>query len=85
MKIGLKLMATIAHLMPPGEKVANRMDIEVHEGVTLNDIIEKYKVAPELAHLVLINGIYIEPHDRATSGLIKENDVVAIWPPVAGG
>ncbi len=78
-------MATIAHLMPPGEKIANRIDIEVDEGVTLEDIITRFKVAPELAHLVLVNGVYIEPHERETSGLIKENDVVAIWPPVAGG
>lgn len=85
MKIGLKLMATIAHLMPPGEKRANRIDIEVDENVTLQDIISKFQVPPELAHLVLINGVYIEPHQRETSGLIKENDVVAIWPPVAGG
>lgn len=85
MKIGLKLMATIAHLMPPGPQVAHKVEIDVDEDVTLNDIIEKHKVAPELAHLVLINGTYIEPHQRNQPGLIRENDVVAIWPPVAGG
>ncbi|MGB0865913.1 MAG: MoaD/ThiS family protein [Granulosicoccaceae bacterium] len=85
MKIGLKLMATISHLMPPGPQVAHKVEIEVDEGITLNDIIEKYKVAPELAHLVLVNGVYIEPHERNQSGLIKADDVVAIWPPVAGG
>ncbi len=85
MKIGLKLMATLAHLMPPGEKIANRVDIEIEEGVSLNDLVRKFNVPPELAHLVLINGVYVDPDDRGKGGLITENDVVAIWPPVAGG
>lgn len=85
MKIGLKLMATLAHLMPPGEKIANRVDIEIEEGVSLNDLVRKFNVPPELAHLVLINGVYVDPDDRDKGGLITENDVVAIWPPVAGG
>lgn len=85
MRIGLKLMATLAHLMPPGEKIANRVDIECDEGVSLNDLVRKFNVPPELAHLVLINGVYVDPQDREKSGLITESDVVAIWPPVAGG
>jgi sulfur carrier protein ThiS len=37
-----------------------------------------------LVHLVLVNGKYIKPEDRNTH-LLFENDVLAIWPPVAGG
>jgi molybdopterin converting factor small subunit len=39
---------------------------------------------PKLVHLVLVNGTYIEPEKRLTHSL-KEGDVLAIWPPVAGG
>jgi molybdopterin converting factor small subunit len=35
-------------------------------------------------HLVLVNGKYIEPSQRASYAL-KEGDVLAIWPPIAGG
>jgi molybdopterin converting factor small subunit len=35
-------------------------------------------------HLVLINGKYIEPEKRLTQTL-QEGDVLAIWPPIAGG
>jgi len=38
----------------------------------------------ELAHLVLLNGIYVAPEQRNLVS-IKEGDVLAIWPPVAGG
>jgi molybdopterin converting factor small subunit len=34
--------------------------------------------------LVLVNGKYIKPEDRDTTTLL-EGDVLAIWPPVAGG
>jgi molybdopterin converting factor small subunit len=33
---------------------------------------------------VLINGVYVAPEDRATRTLV-EGDVLAIWPPIAGG
>jgi molybdopterin converting factor small subunit len=38
----------------------------------------------KLVHLVLVNGHYINPEDRATRTL-AEGDVLAIWPPIAGG
>ena len=39
---------------------------------------------PKLVHLVLINGKYIDPEKRLTQTLV-EGDVLAIWPPIAGG
>jgi molybdopterin converting factor small subunit len=33
---------------------------------------------------VLVNGVYVEPADRLTRTL-QEGDVLAIWPPIAGG
>ena len=39
---------------------------------------------PKLVHLVLVNGVFIAPEDRATRTLV-EGDVLAIWPPIAGG
>jgi molybdopterin converting factor small subunit len=38
----------------------------------------------KMVHLVLINGHYVAPADRATRALV-EGDVLAIWPPIAGG
>ena len=69
----------------PSGAVANAAGIEVSENATLNRIIDTYHVPRELAHLVLINGIFVCETDRDQEGVLKEGDVLAIWPPVAGG
>ena len=84
MKITFKLYATLGELLP-SNAVRNIVDIDVDENVTLQSIIDKYRVPRELAHLVLINGVFVCDADRDQAGLLKEGDVLAIWPPVAGG
>ncbi len=84
MKIKFKLFATLQDLLPAGA-VKNAIDIEVADDASLNDIIDRYKVPRELAHLVLVNGVFYCDTDRDDRQVLKENDVLAIWPPVAGG
>lgn len=84
MKIKFKLFATLQDLLPPGA-VKNIAEIEVSSDASLNDIIDEYRVPRKLAHLVLVNGIFYCESDRDQRGMLKENDVLAIWPPVAGG
>lgn len=52
--------------------------------MTLNRLIDQYHIKPEEAHIVLVNGTFVNVEDRAERQL-KENDVVSVWPPVAGG
>ncbi len=84
MKIKFKLFATLQDLLPAGA-VKNAIDIEVADDASLNDIIDRYKVPRELAHLVLVNGVFYCDTDRDDRQVLQENDVLAIWPPVAGG
>ena len=84
MNITLKLYATLQDLLPVGTK-RNAAPIEVVEDVSLNDIIDEYRVPRELAHLVLINGVFVCEADRDARNALKDGDVLAIWPPVAGG
>lgn len=84
MKITFKLFATLQDLLPAGA-VKNAVEIEVADDVSLNEIIDRFKVPRELAHLVLVNGIFYCETDRDDRQILKENDVLAIWPPVAGG
>jgi molybdopterin converting factor small subunit len=84
MKITLKLYATLQHQLPAGS-IKNAVDIDISDDATLNDIIDQYKVPRELAHLVLVNGVYRDVDTRDQTGSLNENDVLAIWPPVAGG
>ncbi len=84
MKITFKLYATLQHLLPSGT-VRNAVQIEVADNASLNDIIDQFKVPRELAHLVLVNGVFHCDADRDQRQVLKENDVLAVWPPVAGG
>ena len=84
MKIILKLYAQLGDLLPPDAN-RNQAEIEVADDVTLNEIIDRFKVPPECAHLVLLNGTFICDTDRDQRGQLKAGDTLAIWPPVAGG
>ena len=84
MRIKFKLYATLQDLLPPGAE-DNAVHIDIPEDATLNSLIDQYKVPRELAHLVLLNGVFICDADRDQPGTLTEGDVLAIWPPVAGG
>jgi molybdopterin converting factor small subunit len=84
MKITFKLYATLQHLLP-ADAVDNAVEVEVDEQVSLFDVIDRFRVPRESAHLVLINGVYFGDDERSQAGLISDGDVIAIWPPVAGG
>ncbi len=69
--------------LPPGNSRFRR-EIKVDDGLHLNPLIDQYHISSEEAHIVLVNGHFICGEDRADHVLV-ENDVVSIWPPVAGG
>jgi len=83
MKITFKLFATLSDYLPP-ERQGNILPIEVPEGTSITDIVHQFQLPIKLVHLVLVNGKYIKAEERDAYPL-KEDDVLAIWPPVAGG
>ncbi len=83
MNITVKLFATLGDHLPP-DAVANAARVEIPEGTTPHQIIDRFQVPRQMAHLVLCNGRYVEPEQR-DHPTVKEGDVLAIWPPVAGG
>ena len=84
MKITLKLFATLTDYLPVEARYTNVVELDAAPGATIGQIIEPYGLPPKLVHLVLINGTYIAPQNRLTQTL-AEGDVLAIWPPIAGG
>jgi len=84
MKITFKLYATLQHKLPPAAR-NNAIQIDVDENITLHQVIDLFAVDHKDAHLVLINGVYFDHESREQKGIIAEGDVVAVWPPVAGG
>lgn len=83
MKITLKMYASLAQFLPP-EAVRNIVELEVSDDASPHDVIDRYRVPRQSAHLVLVNGVYIEP-ERRDAAILTDGDVLAIWPPVAGG
>ncbi len=84
MQITLKLFATLAPYLPDHAK-GNIAQITVADDATIHQVLESYKVPIPEIHLVLINGVYINPEDRDRSGVLQDGVTLAIWPPVAGG
>lgn len=84
MKITLKLYASLTQHLPLDRRTVNFVELDVAEGATVRQIIEPFALPEKLVHLVLVNGVYVPPEERMTKALV-EGDVLAIWPPIAGG
>ncbi len=84
MKITLKLFASLTDYLPPENKYTNMVELEVASDASIMQIIKPLALPAKMVHLVLVNGKYVEPDQRLTQTLV-EGDVLAIWPPIAGG
>jgi sulfur carrier protein ThiS len=84
MRVTLKLYATLTDYLPPAARTDNRVDLDLDEGATIASAIAPFNLPPRLTHLVLVNGLFVPPGERASRAL-REGDVLAIWPPIAGG
>lgn len=84
MQITFKLFATLTDYLPPEARRSNLMQLDVANDATIAQIIAPFGLPEKMVHLVLVNGSYIPPEDRMTKTLV-EGDVLAIWPPIAGG
>ncbi len=62
----------------------NALALDVADDVTVQHVIDEFKVPPPMAHIVLVNGVFVPPRARATHAL-RAGDTLAIWPPIAGG
>lgn len=84
MKITFKLFASLTDYLPPEARTSNIVSLEVPAQASISDIIAPFGMPEKLVHLVLVNGVYVAPAERLTRTL-QEGDVLAIWPPIAGG
>lgn len=83
MKMHIELYASLMEYLPPG-KERFRRDIEVAEGVTVQQLIKQFNISDEQAHIVLVDGHFVCGEDRSRH-VLSPGNTVAIWPPVAGG
>ncbi len=83
MTLIVKLYALLGDYLPPGTR-GHEMRLEIEPGTTISQVIERLGIPERMAHLVLVDGTYVEPGARA-GRVLREGEVLAIWPPVAGG
>ncbi len=79
MQIEVKLFATLRDFLPEGsDRFSCRMEIDGQTRV--QDILSRLKISEEMPKIILVNGI----HGKKDQ-LLKEGDVLSVFPPVAGG
>lgn len=83
-RVTLKLYATLTDYLPPSARSRNELALEVPPAATLDAVLAPFHLPPQLVHLVLVNGVYVPPAERAARRF-ADGDVIAIWPPIAGG
>ena len=84
MKIVFKLYASLTQYLPAQSRYDNRVPLELPSGSSVAQVIEPFGLPQRLVHLVLVNGVYVPP-ERRLSHVLRDGDVLAIWPPIAGG
>lgn len=83
MQITLKLYASLTRFLPAGA-ARNAIELDVDEGISVRSILDDSHVPLESCHLILVNGHFTAPKN-ASEKILQNGDVVAVWPPVAGG
>ena len=84
MKVTFKLYASLTDYLPAEARSGNIVELDVAEGTPIAKLIEPFGLPHKLVHLVLVNGVYVAPADRLNR-VLNDGDVLAIWPPIAGG
>jgi molybdopterin converting factor small subunit len=79
LKVKIKLFATLARYLPPDAE--NRTaELHVEEGTTTGQILDQLEIPAALAHLTMING-----HQEDHEYVLQEDDLLTVFPQVAGG
>jgi len=84
MRITLKLFASLTDRLPAEARARHTVDLDVDPGTTVQEVIKRHGIPEALCSIVLVDGSWVARPDRPTRAL-EEGQVVAIWPPVAGG
>lgn len=83
MRIKLRLLATLERYLPSNAD-GNLAEIDVPEGTTPAQVIERLGIPKVEWALVMIDGFHQLPSELSSRPL-KDGETLAIAPPIAGG
>ncbi len=78
-KVRLSLYASLGHYLPD-QKDGNTCTVDIKEGITIGDLLDRLNIPVEIPKLVFLNGV----HSNRDAGL-NDGDEIGVFPPVAGG
>jgi molybdopterin converting factor small subunit len=84
MRVTFKLFAMLQDYLPEAAKKDNAVALDLKDGTTILQVIERFGVPLKSCHLVLIDGHFVPPAERGARAL-NDGETLAIWPPIAGG
>lgn len=84
MKVTLKLFASLAVHLPAEARSRHHIELDLEPGTTVLDLIQQQGIPPGQCAIVLVDGTWVALPERGTR-MLAEGEVLAIWPPVAGG
>lgn len=84
MRITFKLFASLQDYLPADARKTNSLELELADGTTVQQVIERFGLPQRSCHLVLIDGNFI-PANARDNHVLTNGNTLAIWPPIAGG
>jgi sulfur carrier protein ThiS len=84
MRVTFKLFAMLQDYLPVEAKKDNALALDLNEGTTILQVIERHGVPLKSCHLVLVDGHFVPPAERGAR-VLNDGETLAIWPPIAGG
>jgi hypothetical protein len=84
MRVTVKLYATLSDYLPAGSK-NNRVEIEVAEKCYGQRCFKPIFIAAQTDPSGAFEWRFCSADERAASVSCKDGDVLAVWPPIAGG
>jgi molybdopterin converting factor small subunit len=80
MTIELRLFASLRKKLPPGSP-RGKCSLDLPEGTTFAQLLERMQIPAKSAQMVLFNG----EQDKSLDRVLRDGDVVSVFPPLAGG